>query len=237
MAGINALRWRACPGRGRLRRMGYVLYGDRRSGSATVEMALAEIGAPVELRPVPLEGDAQLAAEYRRVNPMGRVPTLILPDGTVVTESLAILLTLEGRHPEAAPAARAGRPRPRRGAALDGARSPASSTPASPAPTTPSASAPTRARRRPSATARGRWRATSCASSSARRRPRPSCSASASRWPILYLAVLSRWMGDEDWTPANCPRIEALARAVAARPAAGAAWRRHFAVPPPPASD
>ena len=81
--------------------MGYILYGDRRSGSAMVELALAEIGAEAELRPVPVEQDAQLAAEYRRINPMGRVPTLILPDGTVVTESTAILLTLEARHPEA----------------------------------------------------------------------------------------------------------------------------------------
>ena len=48
----------------------------------------------------------------------------------------------------------------------------------------------------------------------------------------IYLAVLSRWLDGEEWTPANCPRIEALARAVAARPAAGAAWRRHFAAPP-----
>ena len=62
--------------------MGYVLYGDRRSGSSIVEMALEEIGAPFEPRPVPLEADAQLAAEYRRINPMGRVPTLLLPDGT-----------------------------------------------------------------------------------------------------------------------------------------------------------
>ena len=81
--------------------MGYILYGDRRSGSAMIELALAEIGAEAELRPVPVERDAQLAAEYRRINPMGRVPTLLLPDGTVVTESTAILLTLEARHPEA----------------------------------------------------------------------------------------------------------------------------------------
>ena len=81
--------------------MTYILYGDKGSGSAPVEMALAEIGAPVELRAVPLEGDHQLAEQYRRINPMGRVPTLIVPDGTVVTESLAILLTLADRHPEA----------------------------------------------------------------------------------------------------------------------------------------
>ncbi len=81
--------------------MSYILYGDKGSGSAPVEMALAEIGAPVELRAVPLATEAQLAADYRRLNPMGRIPTLILPDGTVVTESLAILLTLADRHPQA----------------------------------------------------------------------------------------------------------------------------------------
>src|SRR3712207_6979334 len=32
---------------------------------------------------------------------MGRVPTLIRPDGAGVTEALASLLALEGRHPEA----------------------------------------------------------------------------------------------------------------------------------------
>ncbi|MDB5368563.1 MAG: glutathione S-transferase family protein [Roseomonas sp.] len=81
---------------------GYILYGDHRSGSSTAEMAPVEIGAPFELRPVPLEGDHQLDPEYRRISPMGRVPTLILPDGTVMTESPAILLTLADRHPEAA---------------------------------------------------------------------------------------------------------------------------------------
>lgn len=66
-------------------------------------MALAEIGTAFEIRPLPLEGDHQLAAAYRAVNPMGRLPTLILPDGTVMTESLAIMLLVADRHPEAAP--------------------------------------------------------------------------------------------------------------------------------------
>lgn len=70
--------------------MTYVLYGDIGSGSSVVEMALAEAGAEVDLRPVPLATDAQLAAEYRRINPMARVPTLVLPDRTVMTETLAI---------------------------------------------------------------------------------------------------------------------------------------------------
>ena len=78
--------------------------------SARIDALLASLSLLAQLidsvgdgAPEPVGDDsAQLAEEYRRVNPMGRVPTLILPDGTVVTESLAILLTLEGRHPEAA---------------------------------------------------------------------------------------------------------------------------------------
>ena len=47
----------------------------------------------------------------------------------------------------------------------------------------------------------------------------------------LSLAVMSRWMGNEAWMPGHCPRIQALARAVATRPRLAAAWARHFAVP------
>lgn len=90
--------------------MGYILYGDPGSGAATSEMALAEAGQPVEWRDVSLDGDHQRGADYLAVNPMGRVPALILPDGTTLTESLAILLTVADRHPEAAlvPAAEPG---------------------------------------------------------------------------------------------------------------------------------
>jgi len=44
------------------RAMTYILHGDRGSGSAPIEMALAEIGASVALREVPLATDAHLAA-------------------------------------------------------------------------------------------------------------------------------------------------------------------------------
>ena len=43
----------------------------------------------------------------------------------------------------------------------------------------------------------------------------------------IPLAVMSRWMGGRQGTPANCPRIEALARAVAARSAIAPLWRHH----------
>jgi GST-like protein len=212
--------------------MGYVLYGDRRSGSAIIEMALEEIGAPFEPRPVPLDDTAQLAEEYRRVNPMGRVPTLILPDGTVVTESLAILLTLEGRHPEAAllPA----RDDPARATALRwmalaaGEIYPCVTRDDYPERFSADPAHAPAIRERAREMARGIWRVIEAEAA-----PAPFVLGARFSMADLYLAVLSRWMGGELWMPADCPRVEALARAVAARPAAGAAWRRHFAVPSP----
>jgi GST-like protein len=213
--------------------MGYVLYGDRRSGSAIVEMALEEIGAAFEPCLVPLDDQAHFADGYRRVNPMGRVPTLILPDGTVVTESLAILLALEGRHPEAGllPAP----DDPARAVALRwialaaGEIYPCVTRSDYPERFSADAAHAPAIRERAREMARDVWRLIEAEAA-----PAPFVLGARFSMADLYLSVLSRWMGGEEWMPANCPRIEGLARAVAARPAAGAAWRRHFAVPPPP---
>jgi GST-like protein len=213
--------------------MEYVLYGDRRSGSAAVEMVLAEIGAAVELRPVPLERNAQLAAEHRRLNPMGRVPVLLLPDGTVVTESLAILLTLCDRHPEAGllpPAGDPARAEALRWMALAAGEIYPCVT-RSDYPERFSADPAHAPAIRTRAVEMGReiWRVIEESAA-------PSPFLLGARFSVAdpYLAVLSRWMGGEAWMPGHCPRIEALARAVAERPRCGPAWRRHFADPPAP---
>ena len=43
-----------------------------------------------------------------------------------------------------------------------------------------------------------------------------------------YLAVLSRWLGGRDWLPEACPKLAALGRAVARRPAIAPVWARHL---------
>lgn len=210
--------------------MRYILYGDRRSGSCIVEMALEEIGASFDLRPVALDGNAQFAAEYRRINPMGRVPTLILPNGTVVTESLAILLTLEARHPEAAllPAP----DDPARAVALRwmalaaGEIYPCVTRSDYPERFSADPAHAPAIREGAQAMARDLWRLIEREAA-----PAPFVLGARFSMADLYLAVLSRWMGGEAWMRTDCPRIEALAHAVALRPAAGAAWHRHFAVP------
>ncbi|MFZ4408521.1 MAG: glutathione S-transferase family protein [Paracraurococcus sp.] len=207
--------------------MSYILYGDRRSGSAMIELALAEIGASAELRPVPLEQDAQLAEEYRRINPMGRVPTLILPDGTVVTESTAILLTLEARHPQTGllpPAADPGRATALRWMMLAASEIYPCVT-RNDYPERFGTDAPS-IRARAIEMARGFWHLIEAGA-----QPGPFVLGDRLSLADLVLAVLSRWMGNEAWMPGRCPRIQALARAVATRPSLAAAWARHFDVP------
>ena len=82
--------------------MTYVLHGARGSGSCAVECALAEIGVEYKLREHSLRDDEQLGERYAAINPHCKVPSLVIDGGLVLTESAALLLTLDERHPEAA---------------------------------------------------------------------------------------------------------------------------------------
>lgn len=211
--------------------MTYILYGDRGSGSAPVEMALAEIGAPAELRAVPLATDAQLAADYCRINPMGRIPTLVLPGGTVVTESLAILLTLADRHPEAEllpPPGDSARARVLRWMVLAGAEGYPHVTRAdyperfSPDPTH---AEPIRARAREMY--RDLWRLVEAEAGLSGDAAAPFLLGARFTVADIYLAVLSGWLGGAAWLPGACPRLQALRMAVLARPRIAPVWQRH----------
>ena len=90
--------------------MGWRLYGVRGWGSTLAEAALAWVGEPVEF--IDVEGFDQPGPARDRllaVNPLARVPTLVAPDGEILTESAAIVLRLAELHPPEQ--ARAGRRR------------------------------------------------------------------------------------------------------------------------------
>jgi glutathione S-transferase len=77
----------------------YKLYGRPGSGSLAVQAALEEIGAPYERIWVGREpADVE---RLRKVIPTARVPALVLPDGTVMFESAAMLIQLAIAHPSA----------------------------------------------------------------------------------------------------------------------------------------
>ncbi len=76
------------------------LYGSRGAGSAAVEMGLKACALDYELvRASQWEPDSALE-ELGRVNPLKQIPTLVLADGTVMSESAAILLHLGLAYPQ-----------------------------------------------------------------------------------------------------------------------------------------
>jgi GST-like protein len=79
----------------------YTLFGFKGSGSSAVECALEMTGAPYRIvQTASWEDNAELA-ELARVNPLKQIPTLLLPDGTVLSESAAILMHLGFAFPNA----------------------------------------------------------------------------------------------------------------------------------------
>lgn len=79
----------------------YVLYGSKGSGSAAIEVALERCRTPYRIvRASTWEADSAIA-ELERVNPLKQIPTLGLPSGTVMSESVAILIHLGLAFPDA----------------------------------------------------------------------------------------------------------------------------------------
>lgn len=76
----------------------YVLYGRAGWGSALIEAQLAWYDLPCRFEPIgDLFADAAARDELGRLNPIAQVPTLLLPDGALMTESAAITLVLGDR--------------------------------------------------------------------------------------------------------------------------------------------
>jgi len=77
-----------------------VLYGTQGSGSAAVEAALDIAGAAYRKVDAASWQESPGLAELRRVNPLAQIPTLVLDDGSVLTEVAAILIHLGLTQPQ-----------------------------------------------------------------------------------------------------------------------------------------
>lgn len=211
------------------RAMSWTLYGDWNSGATILEILLNEAGAPFDFRQVSIARDRQLADDFAAINPMRRLPALVAPDGTVVTESLACILVL-AEH-------------------LSGAR-------LLPPPATPARATALRWMAFLAGElygAVGRWDYPERYTTDPAGAPavRDSAMAETRRlWALLdgqlgpgpyalgetfsaldaQILVMSRWSnGPAEWVDSHCPRIAAVVRATAARPAAAAIWTRNYA--------
>lgn len=70
------------------------------SSSMAVHIALHEIGVPFQARPLSLAAKETRTDAFLAINPVGKVPTLLIEDRTL-TEVAGILFYLARRHPEA----------------------------------------------------------------------------------------------------------------------------------------
>ena len=68
--------------------------------SLGIHVILEEIGKPYELQKVDLQKQEQYAADFTRINPKSKVPTLVRDDGSVLTQFPAIATWLARTNPE-----------------------------------------------------------------------------------------------------------------------------------------
>ena len=205
--------------------MTYILYGHRRSGSLAVEMALAEIGATYEVRDVNLEGAAQSAEGYTSINRQQKVPALITPSGETLTESVAILLTLDARHPEAEllPTDTTEKAQALRWLMFIATEIyPVVEINDYPERFSPTKETVAGVRDIARTIWRKRWLLVEQEIAGA-----PYFLRSGFCLLDIYVAVVSRWAQQDMWRIENSPKVEKLTAEVAARPAIAPVWSRH----------
>ena len=74
--------------------------GGRAPNPRRVRIFLSEKGMSVPIERIDLAALEHKSEEFTALNPLQRVPVLVLDDGTVITESIAICRYFEGLRPE-----------------------------------------------------------------------------------------------------------------------------------------
>jgi glutathione S-transferase len=80
--------------------MALTFFGSKGSCSLATHVALEEAGADYEFRKIDTSAGEQRKPEYLKINPKGRVPALVTPQG-VLTENVALLQYVGQTHPQA----------------------------------------------------------------------------------------------------------------------------------------
>ena len=88
----------------------YKLYARNQAGSMAVEALLDACGAAYEVIVLDRKEDGSFEDFFHAINPKAEVPTLVLPDGSVMTESAAMMIHIAEQFPQAGLAPRAGEP-------------------------------------------------------------------------------------------------------------------------------
>ncbi len=203
-----------------------VLLGCKGCGNAIVELAFALAGLPLDLEEVDYGADSATRDRLLSVNPLGQVPALVLPDGRVLTESLALVHYVQDRAP------RVGLIPPPAHPSREAFYRWASFVVAAIYPTFTYGDDP------------GKWVADEAGArqlreSTDRHRERLSAQmeeAAGSTWFLgetfsaidLYLVAMTRWRPGRKWFGANAPKLVAIADRAAALPELAPVVARQF---------
>jgi glutathione S-transferase/GST-like protein len=79
----------------------YTLYARNQAGSMAVEALLAACGAEYKVIVLNRKEDGAFEDFFHAINPKAEVPTLVLPDGSVMTESAAMMIHICEQFPNA----------------------------------------------------------------------------------------------------------------------------------------
>jgi GST-like protein len=204
------------------------LIGSVWCGSLIVELALALAGLRCTMTDVPYLQDGPARQRLLRLNPLGQVPTLVLEDGTVMTESAAILLYIDGIAPQAGLIPPPGAPG--RAAFLNrliwlvAAVYPTFTYGDEPARWAPAGEAADMLRERTDTR-----RQTMFLEWERDFGPGPFAAGASITALDLYLVAMTRWRPKGGWFPLHTPRLAAASALAAAQPALAPVVARHDA--------
>ena len=205
--------------------MRYTIYGAPGSGSGIVEAACAEIGVEYEVRDLDARNDEHRREAYSAINPHRKMPTLEVEGGEIITESVAILLTLDERHREAEllpPPGSKERAQALRWILFIATEMyPMVEIIDYPDRFASSADGADAIRKRADELLRQRWRVIEAHVNGS-----PYCVASGFSAADLYITKFSVWL-DDTWRRQHLPKVDALTSEVLSRPRLASVWARH----------
>jgi GST-like protein len=205
----------------------YQLFGRAGWGSVLIEAQLVWYALPYTFEEMDDLFTSQSAREkLAKVNPLSQVPTLVLPDGQVMTESAAITLHLaEVTHQTALvpPPGDSTRPKFLRWLVFMVANLYPTFTYADdPARFVTGEVAQTAFRKNVDAYAIRLWRMVEGEVTG------PWFLGNRFSAMDIYIGVMTRWRPRRDWFAANLPRLTAVAQAVDQEPRLAEVWKRNF---------
>lgn len=209
----------------------YTLIGKPGWGSAIAEAVLELSGLPYRVEDI--ERDVQPVDSKRltALNPLAQVPTLLLPNGTILTESAAIALHLADRAPSAELAPPPG----------DGTRDaflrwlifivanvyPMYTVGDFPERFVSGETAGKELRATTDAYRDKSWRIVEAAIA-----PAPWFLGARFSALDVYAKVMTHWRPRRDWFKDNCPKLMSVALAADQEPRLAKVWQRNFPAPP-----